>query len=142
MSTQASSSTHPVRSLHHIGIAVPSIEQASPVFELMTGAKCSSIEEVPSQRVRVAFVGVLELLEPTDPESTVARFLGRRGQGLHHLAFAVDDIEAELARLSEEGFELIDEVPRAGAGGHRVAFLHPRSTEGVLTELVQSPAGD
>ena len=124
--------------LHHIGIAVRSIRESQPTFELLTGAPGSPVEEVSSQKVRVTFIGVLELLEPTDPESTIARYLERRGQGLHHVAYACDDIERELARLSGEGLTLIDETPRAGAHGHRVAFLHPKSTEGVLIELVES----
>jgi len=125
------------RQLHHVGIAVPSIAQATPVFELLTGATSSQVEELPEQGVRVAFVGIVELLEPLGPDTTVGRFLGRRGQGLHHLAFATDDIDAELARLRAEGMQLIDEHARPGAQGHRVAFIHPRSTQGVLTELVQ-----
>jgi methylmalonyl-CoA/ethylmalonyl-CoA epimerase len=124
--------------IHHIGIAVHSIESAQPTFELLTGATGSPIAEVESQKVRVTFIGVLELLEPTDPTSTIARFLDRRGQGLHHVAYATADIRAELARLEESGFTLIDREPRPGAHGHVVAFLHPRSTEGVLIELVQT----
>ena len=116
---------------------MPSIAQATPVFELLTGASSSPIEELPEQGVRVAFVGIVELLEPLGPDTTVGRFLARRGQGLHHLAFATSDIDGELARLRSAGTELIDERARPGAQGHRVAFIHPRSTQGVLTELVE-----
>ena len=123
--------------VHHVGIAVHSLEHTTPVLERLTGASGSRIEILESQRVRVCFVGVLELLEPTDPDSTVARFLARRGQGMHHIAYATPDIRAALARLVADGFEAIDLEPRPGAQGHRVAFLHPKSTEGVLVELVE-----
>lgn len=123
--------------IHHVGIAVHSIERTAPVYELMTGAHGSRVERLESQGVRVQFVGVLELLEPTDPEGTVARFLERRGPGLHHIAYRTPDIAAELERLSAQGFNLIDPVARPGAHGHQVAFLHPKTTEGVLVELVQ-----
>lgn len=126
------------RRLHHVGVAVPSIRDALPLYERMAGTTGSPVETVESQRVRVCFVGLVELLEPTDPSSTVARFLDRRGPGLHHLAFAVDDLAGELDRLAGEGVRLIDRVPRPGAFGHRVAFLHPDSTGRVLTELVES----
>ena len=126
--------------LDHVAIAVESIAATVPLFESLTGASSSPIERVDSQGVAVSFIGTgaarVELLEPTKPESTVARFLERRGPGLHHIAYRVEDLEATLARLAERGIELIDRVPRAGAGGHRVAFLHPRSTGGVLIELV------
>lgn len=123
--------------LHHIGIAVHSIEQTAAVYELMSGAVGSPIEYLETQGVRVTFVGVLELLEPVDPNGTIARFLERRGPGLHHVAYSTTDIVAELDRLSAQGFRLIDQEPRPGALGHQVAFLHPKSTEGVLVELVQ-----
>jgi len=122
--------------LDHVAIAVTSIEDARSTFEHLTGERCSEPEEVTSQAVKVAFVGMVELIEPTDPDSGVARFLEKRG-GLHHIAYRTDDIAAELARLVGEGFEPIDTEPRPGASGHRVAFLHPRSTGGVLVELVQ-----
>jgi methylmalonyl-CoA/ethylmalonyl-CoA epimerase len=127
--------------LDHVAIAVPSIAHAMPLFELLTGGHGSPSERVESQGVEVAFVGTgtgrLELLEPTAPDSPVARFLDRRGPGLHHLAYRVPDLEAALARLKEAGIQLIDERPREGAHGRRVAFLHPRSTGGVLIELVE-----
>ena len=127
--------------LDHVAIAVPSIEEAAPLYERVTGARCSPVEELPAQGVRVAFVGALELIEPLGPDTTVGRFLERGGAGLHHVAYRVDDLEAELGRLASEGVELVDGVPRPGAGGHRVAFLHPRSTGKVLVELVEHAAG-
>ena len=127
--------------LDHVAVAVPSITEALPLFELLSGANGSPIERVEAQKVDVAFVGSgvgkIELLEPTSPDSTVQKFLDRRGPGLHHIAYRVPDIEAALARFKAAGLRLIDEVPRPGAGGHRVAFLHPASTQGVLVELVE-----
>ncbi len=131
--------------IHHIGIAVESIDASAPLYELLSGERCSPVEEIGSQGVRVAFVGQVELLEPTGPDTTVARFLAKRGPGLHHIAYQVEDLAAELNRLAARGMELIDREPRAGAGGHRVAFLHPRSTGGILVELVEdhgSPTGE
>ena len=121
----------------HVAVAVPSIEEARPLYERLSGVSGSPVEELPEQGVRVLFVGEVELLEPLSPESSVARFLERRGPGLHHIAYRTPDIHAELARLAEAGFELIDTEPRPGAGGHLVAFLHPRSTGKTLVELVQ-----
>ncbi len=128
----------PPHPFHHVGVAVESIQAAAPLFELLTGHSCSPPEDLPAQGVRVAFVGHVELLEPLGSEGTVARFLERRGPGLHHMAFEVPDLAAELRRLEEQGIELVDREPRPGAAGHQVAFLHPRSTGGVLTELVQT----
>ena len=127
--------------LDHVAIAVESIDAVLPTFEAIAGAGCSHRERVDAQGVEVAFVGTgdgaLELLEPLAADSAVGRFLEKRGPGLHHIAYRVDDIEAALRDLADRGFELIDERPRPGAKGHRVAFIHPRSTAGVLTELVQ-----
>ena len=123
--------------LDHVAIATPSIEEAAPMYQLLTGETCSPVEEIPSQGVRVAFIGKVELLEPLGPESGVGRFLEKRGPGLHHIAFQVPDIKAALEELAQEGFRLIDEAPRPGAGGHQVAFIHPASVGGVLWELVQ-----
>lgn len=127
--------------LDHVAIAVPSISAALPLFQLIAGTTSSPVERLESQQVDVTFVGngtvAIELLQPTSPDSTVQRFLDRRGPGLHHIAYRVPDIDAELARLSAAGVRLIDQQPRAGARGHRVAFLHPQSTAGVLVELVQ-----
>lgn len=127
--------------LDHIAVAVPSITDALPLYELIAGARSSPVERVESQHVDVAFVGTgttrIELIQPTSPESTVQRFLDRRGPGLHHIAYRVADIDATLIRLSEAGVRLIDEKGRPGAGGHKVAFLHPKSTGGILIELVE-----
>ena len=127
--------------LDHVAIAVPSIRAVLPLFELITGASSSPVERVESQQVDVAFVGsgacCIELVEPTSADSTVQRFLDKRGTGLHHLAYRVTDIDASLARLAAAGIRLIDENARPGARGHRVAFLHPQSTSGVLIELVE-----
>jgi methylmalonyl-CoA/ethylmalonyl-CoA epimerase len=125
--------------LDHVAIAVPSIRDALPRYQHLLGLASSEIEEVPSQNVAVAFLGgpvPLELLEPRG-EGGVARFLERRGPGLHHIAYRVPDLEAELARLSAAGARLIDERPREGARGHKVAFVHPEAVGGVLVELVQ-----
>ncbi|MFC1661727.1 methylmalonyl-CoA epimerase [Gemmatimonadota bacterium] len=122
--------------LDHVGVAVPSIEEGCHLFELIAGKPCSPAEELQSQGVRAAFAGSVELLEPLGPDTTVARFLQRRGPGLHHLAFRVPDLPAALARLKEAGVQLIDQEPREGARGHQVAFLHPKSTGGILVELV------
>ncbi len=125
------------RPLDHVAIAVHSLDESAVLYELLTGESRSPVEVLEAQGVRVAFVGQVELLEPLGPDTTVGRFLERRGQGLHHIAYRTDDIVADLARLDAEGIELIDEKPRPGASGHQVAFLHPRSTGGILLELVE-----
>lgn len=129
------------RIVDHVGIAVHSLDEALPVWETLSGAAGTGREVVESQGVEVVFVGSgagrIELMAPTRPDSPVARFLERRGSGMHHVCYRVPDISAALAALSEEGFELIDREPRSGAHGHRVAFLHPRSANGVLVELVE-----
>lgn len=121
----------------HVAIAVHDLDEAVPLYERLTGARSSPPEIVPDQHVRVAFVGMVELIAPTNDESGVARFLARRGPGLHHIGYRVGDCGAALARLVAEGFEPIDPRPRTGAGGHRVAFLHPNTTGGALIELVE-----
>ena len=127
--------------LDHIAVAVPSITDALPLYELIAGAKGSRIERVEGQHVDVTFVGAgetrIELLQPTSPESTVQRFLDRQGPGLHHIAYRVPDLDAMLQLLRAAGIRLIDEKGRPGAGGHNVAFLHPKSTGGILIELVE-----
>lgn len=127
--------------LDHIAVAVPSISAVLPLFELIAGGTSSPVERIESQNVDVAFVGShatrIELIEPTSPDSTVQRFLDRRGAGLHHIAYRVPDIDAALQRLAAAGIRLIDQTGRPGAGGHRVAFLHPESTSGILIELVE-----
>lgn len=133
------------RAINHIGIAVRSIDAQRPFYEQTLGARFEGIEDVPDQKVRVAFFSVgpeghavrLELLEPTSPDSTVAQFIEKRGEGLHHVAYTVDDIEARLDALRRGGVRLIDETPRPGAHHTRIAFLHPKSSGGVLTELCQ-----
>jgi methylmalonyl-CoA/ethylmalonyl-CoA epimerase len=135
----------PVKSVNHIGIAVRSIAAQRPFYEGILGAVFEGTEEVPDQKVRVGFFRVgdvrLELLEPTDPTSTVAAFLEKRGEGLHHIAFGVEGIETRIAELKQGGLRMIDDASRPGAHHMRIAFLHPKSTFGVLTELCE-PAGD
>ncbi len=134
----------PVRAVNHIGIAVRSIEAQRAFYEGALGGVFEGVEEVPDQKVRVGFFRVgdvrLELLEPTDPASTVAAFLEKRGEGLHHVAYTVERIEERIAELKRDGLRMIDEAPRPGAHHMRIAFVHPRSTFGVLTELCE-PAG-
>ncbi len=130
-----------VRGVDHIGIAVESIEKARAFYEKTLGLPFGGIEEVPDQGVRVAFFQAgetrIELLEPLSPESAVGRFLQKRGPGIHHLAFRVDNLEERLASLQSQGIRLIDEKPRTGAHGTRIAFVHPKDTGGVLTELCE-----
>ncbi len=123
--------------LDHVGVAVPSIQESAATFEPITGGSCSSIEELPEEGVNVAFVGSIELIEPRSSASPVARFLTRRGPGIHHVAYRVSDLRTTLQDLNTRGFQLIDKEPRLGARGHLVAFIHPRSTGGTLIELVQ-----
>ena len=128
------------RRLDYVAVAVKSIEESRRLFELISGEVCSTPETLSEQGVRVAFVGRLELVEPLDMNSGIARFLQRHGQGLHHIAYQTDDLDGDLVELKARGLELIDETPRNGASGHRVAFLSPSSTNGVLIELVERPA--
>ena len=127
--------------IHHLGIAVESLETAVPVFAKLLGKSPAASEKVEDQMVRVAAFTVcesrIELLEPTSPESTIARFLRKRGPGVHHLTLTVPDLRHALRTLEEEGIRLIDREPRLGAGNERIAFLHPSSTAGVLIELVE-----
>jgi methylmalonyl-CoA/ethylmalonyl-CoA epimerase len=129
------------RVLDHVGIAVTSIDEALSRWESIIGSSGYGRETVDSQGVEVVFVGSgagrVELLSPTREDSPVARFLERRGPGTHHLCYRVPDIGAALRAFEAEGFDLIDREPRAGAHGHRVAFLHPRAAGGVLVELVE-----
>jgi methylmalonyl-CoA/ethylmalonyl-CoA epimerase len=128
--------------LDHIGIAVKDLQAALAFYRDALGLEIEDEEEVPSQQVRAHFVPVgesrLELLEATAPESPIARYIDRRGPGLHHITLRVDDIAAALARLRARGVRLIDEQPRPGAEGSLIAFVHPESTGGVLVELKQS----
>jgi len=127
--------------INHIGIAVHSIEESVPFYRDVLGMEFEGTEVVEEQKVKVAFLAVgesrIELLEPTSPDSPVAKFLEKKGEGTHHLAYEVADIEAVLAELKAKGVRLIDETPRSGAHGTRIAFLHPKATGGVLTEICQ-----
>lgn len=128
-----------IQKIDHLGIAVKSLNDSVPFYEKALGLKCERIEEVASQKVRTAFFSVgechLELLEPTDPESPVAKFIEKNGEGIQHVAFATNDVMAQLAQAAGAGCRLIHEKPFSGAGGKLVAFLHPKSTHGVLTEF-------
>ena len=130
--------------IEHIGIAVVSLEDSIPFFETLLGTKCYAIEEVAEQKVKTAFFRCgqtkIELLEPTCPESTIATFIEKNNGkgGMHHIAFAVEGIEEQLAEAKEAGIRLIDQAPRGGAEGLSIAFLHPKSTFGVLTELCEN----
>jgi methylmalonyl-CoA/ethylmalonyl-CoA epimerase len=134
----------PVKAINHVGIAVRSIDAQRPFYEGALGAVFENIEEVSDQKVRVGFFRIgdvrLELLEPTDPTSTIATFLDKRGEGLHHVAYTVEDIEARIAELKQSGLRMIDDKPRPGAHHMRIAFVHPKSSLGVLTELCEPPA--
>jgi len=125
--------------IEHIGIAVISLEESIPYYEKVLGLECYAIEEVADQKVRTAFFRVgdtkIELLESTDPEGPVGKFIEKRGPGVHHLAFAMDHVGEALKQAAEQGVRLIDEVPRKGAEGLQIGFLHPKSTLGVLTEF-------
>ncbi|NCC57369.1 MAG: methylmalonyl-CoA epimerase [Synergistales bacterium] len=123
----------------HIGIAVKSIDEALLFWQSSLGIKCTGVEEVEEQKVKTAFLPVgdteIELLEATSEESPVAKFIEKKGEGIHHLAIRVDNLEAALAEMKDKGIRLIDETPRYGAGGARIAFVHPKSTGGILLEL-------
>lgn len=130
--------------IEHLGIAVKSLDEAIPYYEEVLGVKCYSIEEVADQKVKTAFFKVgqtkLELLEPTSEESTIAKYIEKRGEGIHHLAFAVEDgVANALAEMEGKGVRLIDKAPRKGAEGLNIAFIHPKSTHGVLTEFCEKP---
>ena len=131
--------------IEHIGIATRALDEALGFWREALGLELEATEEVAEQRVRVAMLPIgeshIELLEPTDADSPVAKFLEKRGPGIHHIAVRVDDIEATLESLKKQGMRLIDETPRTGAGGCLVAFVHPSSAQGVLLELVQHVEG-
>lgn len=126
-------------SVDHIGIAVKSIDEALKFWEETLGIKCTGREEVAEQKVVTAFLPLggteIELLEPTSPESPISKFIESRGEGIHHLALKVEDIEAALKELKDKGIRLIDEKPRCGAGGAKIAFVHPKAAGGVLLEI-------
>jgi len=127
--------------ISHLGIAVQNIEAAAKLYTDVFGLLTAGTEEVPDQKVKVCFIPIgesrVELLEPTDPEGAVAKFIASKGEGIHHVAYEVEDLEKALAICREKGLRLIDEKPRRGAGGARIAFLHPKSTGGVLVELCE-----
>ena len=130
-----------MKKIEHIGIAVKSLEQSNEIFTKLFGQSPYKTETVESEGVSTSFFQIgdskFELLEATNNNSAIAKFIDRRGAGIHHIAFEVEDIESELARLKDEGFELIHEEPKRGADNKRIAFLHPKSTNGVLIELCQ-----
>jgi methylmalonyl-CoA/ethylmalonyl-CoA epimerase len=134
----------PVSAINHIGIAVRAIEAHRPFYEQTLGALYEGVEEVADQKVRVGFFRIgnvrIELLEPTDSSSTIAAFIEKKGEGLHHVAYTVEDIERRIAELKSAGVRMIDESPRGGAHHTRIAFIHPKSTCGVLTELCEPVA--
>ena len=127
--------------IEHIGIAVNKLNEAIPYYENILGLKCYAIEEVKDQKVKTAFFKIgqtkLELLESTSPEVPIAKFIENRGQGIHHIAFAVNGIEKSLREVEEKGIRLVDQHPRKGAEGLDIAFLHPKSTFGALTEFCE-----
>ena len=128
--------------IEHIGIAVMNLEDSISFYEKVFSLKCYNIEEVKDQKVRTAFFIVgqtkIELLESTDPEGPIAKFIEKKGEGIHHIAFAVNNIDAQLKHAEKEGVKLIDVISRKGAEGLEIAFLHPRSTGGVLIELCEN----
>ncbi len=128
-----------VNSIEHIGIAVTNLEESIQYYEETLGLKCYAIEEVADQKVKTAFFKVgdtkIELLESTDPEGPIGKFIEKKGPGVHHIAFAVDNVQQALAEVEEKGVKLIDKTPRNGAENLKIGFIHPKSTGGVLTEL-------
>ncbi|WP_027371261.1 methylmalonyl-CoA epimerase [Desulfovermiculus halophilus] len=128
-----------LQKIDHLGIAVKSLDEAIAYYEKALGLSCEKVEEVETQKVRTAFFQVgdthIELLEPTSEESPIAKFLAKNGEGIHHVAFATDDIDSQLQNAQDAGIKLINQEPVPGAGGKKVAFLHPKSTHGVLTEF-------
>lgn len=130
-----------VKRIEHLGIAVENLEESLKTYEMLLGTNCYKTEIVESEFVKTAFLQVgeskIELLEAIDEKSAIAKFLSKKGAGFHHVAFEVSDIDAELKRLQGEGFQLIHETPKDGADNKRIAFLHPKSTKGLLVELCQ-----
>lgn len=130
-----------LKKINHIGIAVTSLDEAIPFYQKSLGMVFHGVEEVPDQKVKVAFLGVgeskIELLEPTAGDSPIAKFLEKNGPGIHHVAYEVADIEAAIAALEQDGVRMIDRSARGGAHGALIAFVHPKSSQGVLTELCQ-----
>jgi len=129
------------KKIDHIGVAVNSLEESLHIFKDILGVKCSGEEEVKEQNVKVAFLPVgeseIELLESTSPDGNIAKYIEKKGEDIHHIAFEVEDLDVMLKNLQEKGVRLIDKEPRYGAGGARIAFLHPKSTNGILVELCE-----
>ena len=132
--------------IEHIGIAVKSLETSIPLYEALLNTPCYKTEEVTTEKVRTAFFAVgeskIELLESTDPQGVIARYIEKKGEGMHHIAFAVEDIYAEMDRLRTAGFELLNPEPKPGADNKLVCFLHPKGTTGVLVELCMEVKGE
>ena len=130
-----------MKKIEHIGIAVKDLDVSNTLFEKLLGVSHYKIEDVAAEGVKTSFFKVgeskIELLQATSPNSPIAKFIAKHGEGVHHLAFDVEDIEAEIERLKNEGFELIDDIPKQGADHKKIAFLHPKSSGGVLIELCQ-----
>lgn len=130
-----------MRKIEHLGIAVANLEESIQLYEQLLNISCYKIEEVGSEFVKTAFFKVgeskIELVAATDPQSPIAKYIEKRGQGIHHIAFDVEDIEVEIERLEEKGFQMIQRTPKNGADNKVIAFLHPKSTNGVLVELCQ-----
>ena len=132
------------KKIDHIGVAVKNIEDSLHIFQDIMGMECSGMEEVEEQKVKTACLPVgeskIELLESTSTESTIAKYIEKRGEGIHHIALEVDDLNTVLSDLKKKGVKLIDQEPRYGVGGTKIAFLHPKSTNGVLIELCEHNA--
>jgi methylmalonyl-CoA/ethylmalonyl-CoA epimerase len=139
--SKALSKRSTMQKVEHIGIAVKSLEHSVPLFEKLLNTSCYKTELVEAEKVNTAFfrqgATKIELLESTDPEGTIARFIAKKGEGMHHIAFEVEDIVAEMKRLETEGFVLLQDVPKKGADNKLICFLHPKSTNGLLVELCQ-----
>ena len=135
-----------VKKIDHVAIVVPDLEQARNFYEQALGLEVSHIEDVAAEQVRIAFLPVgdseIELIEPTTEDSGVAKYLAKRGPGMHHMCIEVDDIDASMQRLRDQGIELLNEEPATGSDGRRYAFAHPKSTFGVLIELYQYPEAE
>ncbi|MFN5642076.1 MAG: methylmalonyl-CoA epimerase [Sphingobacteriales bacterium] len=131
-----------MQKIEHIGIAVKSLEAAIPLYEILLGTVCYKKEEVAAEKVTTAFLQVgetkIELLESTDPDGVIARFIEKKGEGIHHIAFEVENIVKEMSRLKSEGFTLLMDEPKKGADNKLICFVHPKSANGVLVELCQS----
>ena len=130
-----------LKKIEHLGIAVDSIEESLKMYESLLGTSCYKLESVESEGVKTAFLQIgeskIELLQATNSDSPIAKFLSKKGKGIHHIAFETDNIEDEIERLLAQGFELIHQTPKDGADNKRIAFLHPKSTDGILVELCQ-----